>query len=76
MFTIYSTPACPTCKQVKALLQATHQTYEEVNVMESPEARQKFVEWNVRAVPQVVHNQVLIGGINELKEYLEVENEG
>lgn len=76
MFTVYSTPDCPYCVRAKQLLEAKHQTYETVDVLESDEARELFVEWRVRTVPQIVHNNVHIGGFEDLVKYLEADNEG
>lgn len=76
MFLVYSTPDCPYCIRAKQLLESRHQTYEEINVLESDEARELFVEWQVRTVPQIVHNNVHIGGYEDLVKYMEENHEG
>lgn len=76
MFTIYSTPSCPYCVRAKQLLDSKNLTYEEVNVMESLEAAELFAQWKVRTVPQIVHNNVRVGGYEDLVKYLEEQHEG
>lgn len=76
MFTIYSSPDCSGCKTAKKLLQKTNQTYEEVDVFESDDGLEVMREHQWRTVPLILHNNVKVGGVAELKEYLENSHEG
>lgn len=76
MFLVYSTPDCSYCHRAKDLLESRHQTYEVINVLESEEAMELFAEWRVKTVPQIVHNNVHIGGYEDLAKYMEANHEG
>lgn len=76
MFTIYSTPGCRFCKSAKQLLEKENQTYEEIDVFESEDGMEVMQAIRARTVPQVFHNNVHIGGFEDLKAYLEGEHEG
>lgn len=76
MFIVYTADNCSFCDSAKQLLKERHQTFEEVDVLSNPEVREKFMEWGVRTVPQIEHNNVYIGGFDALKEYLEADHEG
>lgn len=75
MFLVYSTPNCPYCHRAKELLESRHQTFEEINVLESDEAMELFAGWRVKTVPQIVHNNVHIGGYEDLVKYMEADGE-
>lgn len=74
MYTIYSKPNCSFCLQAKQLLEmeqlpfeykqlGTHYSLDELMTL-SPDAK---------SFPQVFKDGVLIGGYNDLVEYLEQE---
>lgn len=76
MFTIYSSEGCRYCKSAKELLKKHNQTYEEVDVFESEDGLEVMQAIKARTVPQVFHNNIHIGGFEDLKAYLEETHEG
>ncbi len=81
MYTVYSKPNCPHCIYAKALLKQLGAPYHEI-VLDIGQQKAEHVEYisrdaffgkipNAKTVPQIVHEDVLIGGFIELKKYLE-----
>lgn len=78
--TIYSKPACPQCDQAKMLLTSRSMLYEEVIIDVGqekvankryilPEELKKMIP-GVKTVPQIFLDDVLLGGLIELRREL------
>ena len=70
MYKIYSTKSCGYCVRAKSLLAANNLPFEEVYVDESAENfdEMKNVAPNMKTVPVITLNGMLVGGFYELKE--------
>ena len=70
MYKIYSTKSCGYCVRAKSLLAANNLPFEEVYVDESAENfdEMKNVAPNMKTVPVITLNGLLVGGFYELKE--------
>ena len=70
MYKIYSTKSCGYCERAKSLLAANNLPFEEVYVDESAEnlKEMKNVAPNMKTVPVITLNGLLVGGFYELKE--------
>ena len=70
MYKIYSTKSCVYCERAKSLLTANDLPFEEVYVDESAENfnEMKNVAPNMKTVPVITLNGLLVGGFYELKE--------
>ena len=70
---IYSKPNCVYCDKSKALVKGLGMTYEEKMFgkdYKSPEELYQAVGKQVRTMPQIKIDDVLIGGYNQLVEFL------
>ncbi len=80
MFTVYSKPACTFCDQSKALLEAKGMEFKVVNLdvgqpkVEGAEyiSRDELLAKipTARTMPQIMQDDVLVGGFTELKKLL------
>ena len=70
MYKIYSTKSCGYCVRAKSLLAANNLPFEEVYVDESAENfnEMKNVAPNMKTVPVITLDGLLVGGFYELKE--------
>ena len=70
MYKIYSTKSCGYCVRAKSLLAANNLPFEEVYVDESAENfdEMRNVAPNMKTVPVITLNGLLVGGFYELKE--------
>ena len=70
MYKIYSTKSCGYCVRAKSLLAANNLPFEEVYVDESAENfdEMKNIAPNMKTVPVITLNGLLVGGFFELKE--------
>ena len=70
MYKIYSTKSCGYCVRAKSLLSSNNLPFEEVYVDESAENfdEMKNVAPNMKTVPVITLNGLLVGGFYELKE--------
>ena len=70
MYKIYSTKSCGYCVRAKSLLTANNLPFEEVYVDDSAENfdEMKNVAPNMKTVPVITLNGLLVGGFYELKE--------
>ena len=71
--TIYSKPNCIYCDKSKALLKGLDLSYEEKMFgkdYKSPEELYEAVGKQVRTMPQIMINDVLVGGYNQLIEFM------
>jgi len=69
---IYSKPNCVYCDKAKSLLKGLNISYEEKMFgkdFNTPEELYEAVGKQVRTMPQIVIDGVLIGGYNQLVEY-------
>jgi glutaredoxin 3 len=73
---IYSTVYCPFCIRAKALLKNKGVDFEEIDVTDDRELREKMVELagGRRTVPEIFINGRIIGGYDELRA-LEMKGE-
>ena len=63
--TVYSTTWCPWCDRAKALLNARGIEYEDVNIDDEPDFRQKLMDLTGGyTVPQIVIGEQPIGGFH------------
>ena len=71
MITVYSKPSCTYCEKAKYLLKNLGLEYEEKIVTKdlSIDELYKVLGKQVRTIPQIVMNDVHVGGYNELKEH-------
>jgi glutaredoxin 3 len=67
---IYTTNYCPYCTRAKALLARKGVRFEEIDVTNDPELREKMVRLagGRRTVPEIFVDGKLVGGYDELKE--------
>jgi len=68
---LWSKDQCPYCDQAKALLKSRNIEFEERNVSRDW-TREQLLEAvpNARTVPQIFLDEELVGGFNELRQYL------
>lgn len=66
---VYTTSYCPFCHGAKALLARKGVAFEEIDVTDDPELREKMVEraGGRRTVPEIFINGRIIGGFDELR---------
>jgi len=66
---IYTTEYCPFCVRAKALLKSKGVTFEEIDVSDDQEARERMIELSGgrRTVPEIFIDGKIIGGYDELK---------
>ncbi len=66
---LYTTTYCPFCTRAKALLKGKGVPFEEIDVTESAELRQKMIDLSGgrRTVPEIFIDGKLVGGYEELK---------
>ena len=72
--TIYSKPNCTYCEKSKSMLKSLGETYTEKMFgkdFKTPEELYEAVGKKVRTMPQIMINDELIGGYNQLVEYFE-----
>ena len=70
---IYSKPNCIYCDKSKALLKGLDMAYEEKMFgkdFKSPEELYEAVGKQVRTMPQIKMDDVLVGGYNQLVEFM------
>jgi glutaredoxin len=67
---VWSRPACPYCDQAKALLKMKGIEYEE-KIIGDGYLKEDLLEAvpGARSVPQIILDEKLIGGFQELKQY-------
>lgn len=65
--TIYTTPTCPYCIRAKGLLDSLNVTYDEIDVVEYPEERDRIMnDFNWRTVPAIFIADELVGGFDDI----------
>lgn len=66
---VYTTTYCPYCVRAKSLLKSKGVAFEEIDVTDNPELREKMVEMagGRRTVPEIFINGEIIGGYDELR---------
>ena len=70
MYTIYGTENCSYCVIAKAYLESERLEYKYIDVMEDQDALALFMEWGFKSVPQIFHDDILVGGSRQLVDYL------
>ncbi len=69
---VWSKPMCPACEQSKQLLTAKGIVYEERKIGDGWTKEQLLESVpTARSVPQIFVDGDLVGGFNELKQYLQ-----
>ncbi len=68
MFIVYTQDRCNFCIRAKMLLDSKGETYEEININENQEAKEKLKELGFKTVPQIWLNEEHIGGYVELEK--------
>ena len=73
---VYTTSYCPFCTRAKALLNRKGVEFEEIDVTDDPDLREKMVKraGGRRTVPEIFINDRIVGGYDELRA-LDVEGE-
>ena len=67
MIKIYSTTWCPSCRAAKSLFDSKNIEYDEINIEEEGISREQLKELTGgHTVPQIVVNDVSIGGYDQL----------
>ena len=71
---VYTTTFCPFCTRAKSLLKSKGVAFDEIDVTDDDELREKMVEMagGRRTVPEIFINGRIVGGFDELKA-LEVQ---
>lgn len=66
---LYTTSFCPFCVRAKALLRGKGVAFEEIDVTDDDQLREKMVEMagGRRTVPEIFINDRLVGGFEELR---------
>ncbi len=66
---VYTTTYCPYCVRAKSLLKSKGVAFEEIDVTDNPELREKMVEMagGRRTVPEIFIDGKIIGGYDELR---------
>lgn len=69
---VFSQDNCAGCEQVKALLTAKKLPFVEYNLTKDPNNKQLLFNRvpGVRTIPQVFFNNILIGGLQQVKQEL------
>ena len=70
MYVIYTQKTCGFCVMAKELLEEHSHKYTEIAIDEDSKAK-NFVKSFAKTVPQIFHGEQLIGGYQELIEYLD-----
>jgi glutaredoxin len=70
-YIVYGRPGCPWCDKAKELLGVTRQDFTYVDLSQNPEKRAELIAAGHRTVPQVYHGDKLVGGFEQLSDYLE-----
>jgi len=71
---VWSRNNCPYCVRAKNLLDIQDLKYEERNISEGVWSREQLLEAcpGARTVPQIVMNDTVIGGYDQLEEYFKI----
>lgn len=66
---IYTTTYCPYCKRAKSLFESLQIPYEEIDVENNHELREKLIEtYNWQTVPMIFIGETFVGGCDDLLE--------
>jgi glutaredoxin 3 len=69
---VYSKQLCPNCDQVKALLKSKNIDFKEINIETNAAGRDVLIERGLRSVPQVFDGELLIGGVEKVKDWISI----
>jgi glutaredoxin 3 len=66
---VYTTTYCPFCTRAKNLLKSKGVAFDEIDVTDDDELREKMIELSGgrRTVPEIFINGKIVGGFDELK---------
>ena len=65
---VYSADWCSGCVSAKRFLEEKNIPYEEININENPDAKEKIKKLGFKTVPQIWLNEKHIGGYEELEK--------
>lgn len=66
---VFTTPTCPYCIKAKALLSSLDVPFEEINVVEHPEERDRIInDHNWQTVPAIFAGDELLGGFDDINK--------
>jgi len=68
--TVYGKPQCTYCDKAKALLNSKGIEYTYIDLMEDAEALTFIKATGAKSVPQVYNGRVLVGGFEDLSNWL------
>ncbi|WPY01275.1 Glutaredoxin-3 [Candidatus Trichorickettsia mobilis] len=65
---IYTSSSCPYCLRAKALLQRKNAQFEEINIENDQQLREKMIQQagGRKTVPQIFINDIHVGGSDDL----------
>ena len=69
MYTVYGKPDCPFCSYARLFLIQNREEYEYIDISEYPEEAQRLKSQGFKTVPQIWHNDVHVGGYEDLEVY-------
>ena len=62
--TLYTTPACPHCRQAKRYLQRMGLRFQDFDIQNSSRAKRAFVRLGARGVPVIIVGETRIDGFD------------
>lgn len=69
---VFGKKNCPQCEQAKALLESKSLGYEYIDLGSNIEAMREARDKGWRSVPQIVVNDLHVGGYKELAAYIDL----
>jgi len=69
-YSMMTKPGCSYCTRAKALLKSHNETVA-ISDYDTPEKIQRFKDAGYTTFPRIFHDGVLVGGYDDLVEYLE-----
>ena len=69
-YTIYTKSDCPHCTNAKSLLREHQLDYKEINLDDDVKRQDFYQQTKTKSMPQIYLNETLIGGAQELEDYL------
>ncbi len=70
MFEINGTSWCPYCQEAKKLLDSLSKEVTFIDLDDFPEKGLELIKNGMKTIPQIFHNGSLIGGFQELQQFL------
>ena len=76
MYKVYGHSKCPYCKDAIRELEKRGEDFTYLDVREDSEALKDYSQYGYRTVPVIVDGEVLVGGFDNLINYLEAKSLG